>query len=81
MHIRFNRSLRGDYGRARAGDVKLVEPEVAKSLIERGLAVEADEKEAAAAAEASNEKAKASIVKGRGKAAAAAAADAADAAS
>lgn len=71
MHIRFNRSLRGDYGRARVGDVKLVEPDVGKSLVQRGLAVEVDEKEAAAAADASNEKAKAAITKGRGKAAAA----------
>lgn len=42
MHIRFNRSLRGDYGRARVGDVKLVEKDVGKSLIERGLAVAVD---------------------------------------
>ena len=40
MHIKFNRSLRGDYGRARVGDVKLVEKEVGKSLVQRGLAVE-----------------------------------------
>jgi len=72
MHIRFNRSLRGDYGRARVGDVKLVEPDVGKSLVQRGLAVEVDEKEAAAAADASNKKAEAAITKGRGKAAAAA---------
>lgn len=77
MHIKFKRSLRGDYGRARVGDVKLVEPDVGKSLVQRGLAVEVDEKEAAAAAKASNEKAKASTVKGRDKAAG----DAADAAS
>jgi endonuclease YncB( thermonuclease family) len=42
MHIKFNRSLRGDYGRARVGDVKLVEKDVGKSLVERGLAVEVD---------------------------------------
>lgn len=42
MHIRFNRSLRGDYGRAKAGDVKLVEKDVGKSLVKRGLAVEVD---------------------------------------
>ncbi|MGV3580004.1 hypothetical protein [Brevundimonas sp.] len=42
MHIRFNRSLRGDYGRAKPGDVKLVSKEVGKSLIARGLAVEVE---------------------------------------
>ena len=40
MHIRFNRPLRGDYGRAKVGDVKLVSKEVGKSLVQRGLAVE-----------------------------------------
>lgn len=40
MHIRFNRALRGDYGRVRPGDVKLVSKDVARSLISRGLAVE-----------------------------------------
>lgn len=40
MHIRFNRSLRGDYGRAQVGDVKMVTPEVGKSLVRRGLAAE-----------------------------------------
>lgn len=43
MHIRFNRSLRGDYGRVRPGDVRLVSKEVARSLIGRGLAVETTE--------------------------------------
>lgn len=47
MHIRFNRSLRGDYGRAKAGDVKLVEKDVAKSLIKRGLAEEVEAPEEA----------------------------------
>ncbi len=42
MHIRFNRSLRGDYGRAKPGDVKLVTKEIGKSLIARGLADEVD---------------------------------------
>lgn len=42
MHIKFNRPLRGDYGRARVGDVKLVGKEVGKSLVARGLAVEVD---------------------------------------
>lgn len=42
MHIKFNRSLRGDYGRARVGDVKLVDKDVGKSLVDRGLAVEVD---------------------------------------
>lgn len=42
MHIRFNRSLRGDYGRAKVGDVKLVEKDVGKSLVKRGLAEEVD---------------------------------------
>nr|WP_312296119.1 hypothetical protein [Brevundimonas diminuta] len=73
MHIRFNRSLRGDYGRARAGDVKLVEPEVGKSLVKRGLAVEVDEKAAAEAAAKAEAKAKDAVVKGRGKPAEAAA--------
>jgi hypothetical protein len=42
MHIKFNRALRGDYGRARVGDVKLVSAAIGKSLINRGLAVEVD---------------------------------------
>lgn len=42
MHIKFKRPLRGDYGRARVGDVKLVEKDIGKSLVERGLAVEVD---------------------------------------
>lgn len=42
MHIRFNRPLRGDYGRAKTGDVKMVTKEVGKSLIARGLAEEVD---------------------------------------
>ena len=42
MHIRFNRSLRGDYGRARVGDVKMVEAAVGKSLVQRGLAAEVE---------------------------------------
>lgn len=42
MHIRFNRSLRGDYGRAKPGDVKLVSKEIGKSLVSRGLAEEVD---------------------------------------
>lgn len=42
MHIRFNRSLRGDYGRAKVGDVKLVEKDIGKSLVKRGLAEEVD---------------------------------------
>ena len=42
MHIRFKRSLRGDYGRAYPGDVKMVSREVAKSLITRGLAEEVE---------------------------------------
>lgn len=71
MHIRFNRSLRGDYGRARAGDVKLVEPEVGKNLVKRGLAVEVDEKAAGEAAAKAEAKAKDAVVKGRGKPAAA----------
>jgi len=42
MHIRFNRPLRGDYGRAKVGDVKMVEAHIGKSLVQRGLAVEVD---------------------------------------
>lgn len=42
MHIRFQRPLRGDYGRAKVGDVKLVTKEIGKSLVKRGLAVEVD---------------------------------------
>lgn len=42
MHIRFNRALRGDYGRAKPGDVKMVSAAIGKSLIQRGLAVEVD---------------------------------------
>lgn len=42
MHIRFNRSLRGDYGRARVGDVKMVTKDIGKSLIHRGLAEEVE---------------------------------------
>lgn len=42
MHIRFNRPLRGDYGRAKTGDVKLVTKEIGKSLIARGLAEEVE---------------------------------------
>lgn len=42
MHIRFNRALRGDYGRARPGDVKLVSKDIGKSLVHRGLAVEVE---------------------------------------
>lgn len=38
MHIRFLRPLRGDYGRAKVGDVKLVTNEAGKSLVQRGLA-------------------------------------------
>lgn len=73
MHIRFKRSLRGDYGRARAGDVKLVEPEVGKSLVQRGLAVEVDEAAAKAAEKAAADKVKddASAEKGQAKPAAA----------
>lgn len=41
MYVRFNKSLRGDYGRAARGDVKMVTKEVGKSLIDRGLAEEA----------------------------------------
>lgn len=65
MHIRFNRPLRGDYGRANVGDVKLVSKDVGKSLVRRGLAVEVDgppEDEEQAA------DAKAKLGKGRGKA-------------
>lgn len=40
MHIRFQRPLRGDYGRAKAGDVKMVAKDIGKSLVQRGLAVE-----------------------------------------
>lgn len=40
MHVRFNRSLRGDYGKARVGDIKMVPADVGKSLIQRGLAEE-----------------------------------------
>lgn len=40
MHIRFNRALRGDYGRAKIGDVKLVSKDIGKKLVQRGLAVE-----------------------------------------
>ena len=42
MHIRFNRSLRGDYGHARPGDVKLVTKDIGKNLVSRGLAVEVE---------------------------------------
>ena len=42
MHIRFNRALRGDYGRAKVNDIKLVEKDVGKSLVQRGLAVEVE---------------------------------------
>ncbi len=42
MHIRFSRSLRGDYGRAKPGDVKLVSKEIGKSLVTRGLAEEVE---------------------------------------
>lgn len=42
MHIRFNRSLRGDYGRAYPGDVKMVSKEIGKSLVARGLADEVE---------------------------------------
>lgn len=42
MHIRFNRALRGDYGRARPGDVKLVTKEIGKRLVQRGLAVQVE---------------------------------------
>lgn len=63
MHIKFNRSLRGDYGRARAGDIKLVEPEIGKSLVTRGLAAEVTEAEAKAAEKAAADQAK----KGGGK--------------
>lgn len=73
MHIQFKRSLRGDYGRARAGDVKLVEPDVGKSLVQRGLAVEVDEAAAKAAEKAAADKVKAAsgAEKGQAKAAAA----------
>ncbi|GLK49497.1 hypothetical protein GCM10017620_24700 [Brevundimonas intermedia] len=47
MHIRFNRALRGDYGRAKVGDVKLVEKDVGKSLVKRGLAEEVEPPEEA----------------------------------
>lgn len=40
MRIRFNKPLRGDYGRAARGEVKDVADDVAKSLIGRGLAVD-----------------------------------------
>ncbi len=73
MHIRFKRSLRGDYGRARAGDVKLVEPEVGKSLVQRGLAVEVDEAAAKAAEKAAADKVKADAAAEKGGAKAAAA--------
>lgn len=68
MHIKFKRSLRGDYGRARAGDVKLVEPEVGKSLVQRGLAVEVDEAAAKAAEKAAADKVKAAAAAGKGQA-------------
>lgn len=61
MHIRFNRSLRGDYGRARPGDVKLVSREIGKSLVQRELAVEVegpDEVEPAEDASSSQAKAR-----------------------
>lgn len=66
MHIKFKRSLRGDYGRARAGDVKLVEPEVGKSLVQRGLAVEVDEAAAKAAEKAAADKVKAASAAEKG---------------
>lgn len=77
MFIRFNRSLRGDYGRARAGDVKLVEAEVGKNLVKRGLAVEVDEAAAKAAEKTAADKVKAASAaeKAQAKAAAAKAAD------
>lgn len=68
MHIRFNRSLRGDYGRARVGDVKLVEPDVGKSLVQRGLAVEVDEAAAKAAEKAAADKMKAASAAEKGQA-------------
>ena len=40
MFVRFNKSLRGDYGRARKGDVREVNADIAKKLLQRGYAVE-----------------------------------------
>ena len=68
MYIKFKRSLRGDYGRARAGDVKLVEPDVGKSLVQRDLAVEVDEAAGKAAEKAAADKVKAAAAAEKGQA-------------
>lgn len=68
MYIRFKRALRGDYGRARAGDVKLVEPDVGKSLVQRDLAVEVDEAASKAAEKSAADKVKAASAAEKGQA-------------
>lgn len=40
MFVRFAKALRGDYGRARKGDVREVNADIAKKLVQRGYAVE-----------------------------------------
>lgn len=39
MFVRFNKSLIGDYGRARKGDVREVKGEVGERLVQLGYAV------------------------------------------